>query len=154
MEPKSFGRYLVYPDGRVWTTFQNKFLKHADNKGYHAVLLHAKWHYVHRLVAQLFIENPLLLKEVNHLDCNKGNCDVSNLQWCSKKENMAHASAMGRLHTDAHMKRHAIKRLVHSEGKRAQARQMVSEKMLSQRAIARALGTSKCWVRLVTRSAS
>lgn len=48
---------------------------------------------VNRLVAQVFIPNPNNLSEVNHIDCNKQNNCVNNLEWVSRIENMRHAIA-------------------------------------------------------------
>lgn len=52
----------------------------------------ATGYYIHRLVAKQFIENPYNLPEVNHRDGNKFNNKVSNLEWCSKQDNMKHAA--------------------------------------------------------------
>ena len=44
--------------------------------------------YVHRLVAQAFLKKPAKGKTVvQHIDCNKHNCAVSNLEWATVKEN-------------------------------------------------------------------
>lgn len=52
---------------------------------------HRKNKYIHRLVAEHFIENPHNYKEVNHIDFNKRNNIVSNLEWCDRKENVEHS---------------------------------------------------------------
>lgn len=51
--------------------------------------------YVHRLVAQTYIPNPNNLPCVNHIDGNKLNNAVSNLEWVTYKENSEHASDLG-----------------------------------------------------------
>ena len=52
---------------------------------------------VHRLVAMTYIPNPLRKPCVNHLDSDRGNNNLSNLEWCTYKENLEHASSKGRL---------------------------------------------------------
>lgn len=75
-------------------------LKPKDNgRGYLVLLLSVNGthyqRYVHRLVAQTFIDNPLNYSEVNHKDGNKKNNEVNNLEWCSKSYNEKHAYANG-----------------------------------------------------------
>ena len=50
---------------------------------------------VHRVVAQAFIPNPYNKKEINHIDGNKENNKVDNLEWVTHLENMQHASKNG-----------------------------------------------------------
>jgi hypothetical protein len=64
-------------------------------KKYHEVDLYIlgkrKKFYIHRLIAIYFIPNPRNLKQINHIDGNKGNFDISNLEWSTQSENIKHA---------------------------------------------------------------
>lgn len=48
-----------------------------------------KNHYIHRLVAEAFIPNPDGFAEVNHIDYDKGNNIVTNLEWVSREQNLS-----------------------------------------------------------------
>lgn len=48
-------------------------------------------HYIHRLVAQHFIDNPNNLNVVNHKDYDKMNNTVSNLEWVTQKQNVQYS---------------------------------------------------------------
>ena len=95
------GRYEVSNLGRVRSLNYNhtgraKILKPADNgEGYLFVVLCkdgiCKNMKVHRLVASAFIQNPLNLETVNHIDEDKTNNDVSNLEWMSRTDNVAYS---------------------------------------------------------------
>lgn len=52
---------------------------------------------VHRLVAQAFIDNPLNLPEVNHIDANRINNHVENLEWCDRQGNSKHTYKIGNM---------------------------------------------------------
>lgn len=68
-----------------------------SNSGYDCVWDGKEQRGIHRLVAESFIPNPLHKPQVNHIDGNKKNNDVSNLEWVTQKENLEHARRTGLL---------------------------------------------------------
>ena len=94
------GLYSVDKNGNVYseqtTTSRRKgVLKPEIKNGYLSVNLYKngkyKHCYVHRLIAETFLPNPNNYREVNHIDCNKHNNAVSNLEWCNRKSNLQHS---------------------------------------------------------------
>ena len=71
----------------------------VSKHGYHIVMLNRKCQYkhmpVHRLVAMAFIDNPENKRTVNHIDGNKLNNTVDNLEWATHGENHKHAYRIG-----------------------------------------------------------
>lgn len=96
------GLYEVSSLGRVRSLRKKKFYykKYIMNRGYAHTGL-SKYNkinnfYFHRLVAQAFIPNPDKKKEVNHIDFNRINNNISNLEWVTRKENVHHSIKAGR----------------------------------------------------------
>ena len=85
----------VYKDGRVARFSQTILKSGLNHKGYERVYLSMKskkyTKYVHRLVAETFLENPKNKKTVNHINLNKTDNRACNLEYMTNKENMRHA---------------------------------------------------------------
>lgn len=102
------GLYSVESDGTVrntrWLTsrkqYSNRVLKPCKNRyGYNYVLLSknniVEQKLIHRLVAEAFIPNPDNLPYVNHINGDKADNRVENLEWVTAKQNVEHAISTG-----------------------------------------------------------
>ena len=93
--------YFVSNMGRLLTTRQYgsrivAVMKPAeDQHGYLRTVLDGHTVKLHRIVAEAWLENPLGLPVVNHIDCNPSNNKVENLEWCSIKYNAWYGATRG-----------------------------------------------------------
>ena len=97
-----FKDYQVSNFGNVKSSKKNRerILKpFKDKRGYSCVRLYEnkerKHFFVHRLVASMFICNPDNKTQVNHIDGNKNNNRLDNLEWVTNDENMRHSWDIG-----------------------------------------------------------
>ena len=98
--------YEVSNTGKVRNKATKRPLKLQHNEyGYVQVILHdrkrayQKMRKVHRLVAIAFLPNPDNLSDVNHIDENKDNNTLQNLEWSSHKDNLNHGTRNERIKT-------------------------------------------------------
>lgn len=117
-EIKGFRGYFIRNDGTVWSnlgkgnrcngkTVELYQVKGRPTKnGYLRVYLrHNETNkrvdkYIHRLVAEYFVENLYNKNIVNHKDSNRQNNHFTNLEWCTQRENLEHAFKFGFMERD------------------------------------------------------
>lgn len=88
--------YKISNKGRIMNKKTNKILSIKNSKGWYLTFrayVNGKRYTVrpHRLVAKYFIPNPNNYNEINHIDMNKQNNCVENLEWCNRKYNINEA---------------------------------------------------------------
>lgn len=91
------GLYAVTEDGKVFGYKRGRYLipQTTDGKYFRVKLSKngkTKTYLIHRLVAEAFIDNPDNKPCINHIDENGLNNHVSNLEWCTYKENNNHGN--------------------------------------------------------------
>ena len=95
--------YRIEKDGRIYSLRRNKYLiPKLNHDGYLRIQIWDKgkcsFVAIHRLVAQEYIPNPENKPFVNHINGNKRDNRVENLEWCTQKENIHHAFKTGLAH--------------------------------------------------------
>lgn len=94
------GLYKIDISGNVYSLITNKKLKtQISNSGYLCINLKKnggqKNHFIHRLIMQTFATQPTGKDCINHIDGDKLNNSLSNLEWCDRSHNAQHAYTAG-----------------------------------------------------------
>ncbi|MDY6419359.1 MAG: HNH endonuclease [Succinivibrio dextrinosolvens] len=96
----NFENYQISDDGRVWSKKSNKWLKPIDVNGYKKASLYKNGklcqRLIHRLVAEAFIPNPNNYEEINHINEDKSDNRVENLEWCTSSYNINYGTRVER----------------------------------------------------------
>lgn len=123
------GSYQITSEGDVISLISSKILSPGIKPGgYQYVGLSTPkgggrvYKMVHRLVAEAFIKNPDDKPEVNHIDGNKINNTVGNLEWVSRSENATHGFNTGLMthgfeHHFCKLTPEQVKGIYHAEGR-------------------------------------
>jgi hypothetical protein len=95
-----FNNYSINKEGIVINNKTKKQISiYVSSHGYKSVRLwknnKSKLNYIHRILAQYFIPNILNKTQVNHIDGNRINNNLNNLEWVTPSENMKNASIRG-----------------------------------------------------------
>lgn len=106
------GLYEIFENGKVRRIDTGRFIQpRVATVGYLVVSLwknnKGTTKYIHRLLAEAFIPNPHSFPTVNHIDGDKTNNDLNNLEWASYGRNNKHAYETGLKVVSAKMMAHA-----------------------------------------------
>ena len=142
------GLYAVTQDGKVWSYPKERsskngmFLKPFKMKnGYLIISLckdSVKRYLVHRLIATAYLTNADLLPQVNHINGNRSDNRVANLEWVNNSGNMQNAIKRGSF--DRKGSKHPLSKL--TEKKVARIKKLLEEGKLNQRQIAKVYGVT------------
>lgn len=93
-----YKNYFITEEGLVYSNISNKLKLMKQQKtyrGYYYIDLRIEKNklrrYIHRLVAETYIDNPNNLPQVNHIDKNKSNNYIGNLEWTTNHKNAIHS---------------------------------------------------------------
>lgn len=152
-------KYFISEDGKVKNSNNEIMKTQLVGRGYEAIRLYkdSKYHryYIHRLVAEHYIEKGEEFECVNHLDGNKLNNHYSNLEWTTYSKNNQHAydnnlRANGKSHYKAKLSDEQVIEII-IEGKGNKTYQEIADKYNVTKATIRDILVKNTWKHLHTK---
>ena len=150
---EGYDKYYISDEGKVYSDKYNErreLIPRKCHKGYLYVNLCKNGKYkskmIHRLVAKYFLDNYSDNLQVNHIDGNKENNNVSNLEMVTQTENMRHAVKMG-LHVSLKGEEYWCSKLTEKEVK--EIREKYIPYVYTQKMLAEEYGVSKSDIKLI-----
>lgn len=92
-----YDNYTIYENGDIYNKYNKKMVSVDNGRGYLSLGLQIEpkgkrvYKAVHRLLAEAFIPNPNNYSDVNHIDGNRKNNCLTNLEWCTHGKNIQHS---------------------------------------------------------------
>jgi hypothetical protein len=91
------GKYQATQDGRIYSLKNKIFLKQYDDTyGYNTCNLGGKTYKIHKLIGMTFLENPNSHIQIDHINRNRKDNNVSNLRYVSSSENQINKTSYAR----------------------------------------------------------
>ena len=92
---KNHPNYVINKNGSLYNTVAKRFVSTTIKNGYMRYNVDWKRRLVHEVLADQWIPNPNNLETIDHIDCNKLNNSLSNLEWVDREENKRRAYENG-----------------------------------------------------------
>lgn len=147
---RSLDRFVVYSNGRNRVHKGSLISPYKNHDGYWKACLWVgrkmKAYSVHALVVRAFLGSPPDGCEVNHLDGNKDNNSLYNLEYCTKSRNIAHAQDMGLKPVGSRCYQAKL-----SESQVLEIRKLYASGLITQTAIASMFGVKPTYISAIVR---
>lgn len=134
--------YIAFPSGQILNLHGSEIKGCVGRDGYRHVIINGKNIDVHRIIARLFVPNRKDKEQVNHIDGCKTNNSASNLEWCTRSENLKHAYQIGLERKVCGEKHHAHK-LTYEDAKYIKQNAKPRDKACGFAALSRRFGVDR-----------
>lgn len=146
MRLKINNNYIATTEGKIYNAKTGKLNEGGYNRRYLRCKIGGKGYNIHRLIAETFIPNPENKPEVNHIDGNKHNNSISNLEWVTAYENNLHARQTRLCIGPKKGNESNCIKLSDEEIKHIKSIHKPFSKEFGTRALAKKYGVNDCWL--------